>query len=666
MANALQVDFFNSGLGTAYGLGWVYTYESGTTTDKTTYTEGDMSANAANPFQLDANGRATVYGNGNYTFLIKDVNLANSITLDNMYYAVPASSNLAVTSVSADYTTLSTDRLILVNTAAGNITITLLTAVGNTGLEYTIIKTSADSYTVTVDPYSTQTAGGASTKTLPGQYDSISIISDNANWQMTNDPAYVTLTGTETLTNKTLTSPVINTGVSGTAIVDEDTMASNSATKVPTQQSVKAYVDSGTVTMTNKTLTSPTITSPAITSPTITLFSYEPVYNVKPVVNATLNLLDIFTKSGGAVADATNIITIMIPDGTGYTKRTRNGAVASGTSRLTFADATNYWSRGVTSANVGDSSTQFDITHSGTTAIYTFDTTGTDPALSATWPRIGDIVVFNAQNFNAANNGCFVVTGSAANVIQVTNAAYVDESNKTIGTGSIVLLRPAPVYIYAIWSTADSGIVFATSGYSGFDKVPTTTTVTDDDYFLLEGSSTYTRANTDRCVVIAKIWKTYHTTDAPDHRLITAFEFAPKITWNPPSDYGYVKTLTTSTTAEADIAEASVISLIVKQSGRYTIHAKTYTYGEGTTNGSLLTIKTGSATYTTATLKSYDAMSDASAGALMGLQCFATSYLMIGDTIHIGIGVASSATTRTIYGDDTQTGLTSFYFERTD
>lgn len=49
-----------------------------------------------------------------------------------------------------------------------------------------------------------------------------------------------------TLTNKTLTSPVINTGISGTAIVDEDAMTSDSSTKVPTQQSVKAYVDTAT------------------------------------------------------------------------------------------------------------------------------------------------------------------------------------------------------------------------------------------------------------------------------------------------------------------------------------------------------------------------------------------------------------------------------------
>lgn len=89
-----------------------------------------------------------------------------------------------------------------------------------------------------------------------------------------------TLAGTETLTNKTLTSPDINGGtVDGAAIgassastgafttltastslniassttvdgvLDEDNMASDSATKLATQQSIKAYVDSqvGTV-----------------------------------------------------------------------------------------------------------------------------------------------------------------------------------------------------------------------------------------------------------------------------------------------------------------------------------------------------------------------------------------------------------------------------------
>jgi len=48
---------------------------------------------------------------------------------------------------------------------------------------------------------------------------------------------------TKTLTNKTLTSPVINTSVSGSAILDEDDFSSNSATQLATQQSIKAYVD---------------------------------------------------------------------------------------------------------------------------------------------------------------------------------------------------------------------------------------------------------------------------------------------------------------------------------------------------------------------------------------------------------------------------------------
>ena len=48
----------------------------------------------------------------------------------------------------------------------------------------------------------------------------------------------------KTLTTPTITSAVLNTAVSGSAVLDEDDMSSNSATKVATQQSIKAYVDS--------------------------------------------------------------------------------------------------------------------------------------------------------------------------------------------------------------------------------------------------------------------------------------------------------------------------------------------------------------------------------------------------------------------------------------
>ena len=55
-----------------------------------------------------------------------------------------------------------------------------------------------------------------------------------------------TTAGSETLTNKTLTSPVLNTGVSGTAILDSDTMSGTSATTLSSSESIKAYVDAQT------------------------------------------------------------------------------------------------------------------------------------------------------------------------------------------------------------------------------------------------------------------------------------------------------------------------------------------------------------------------------------------------------------------------------------
>ena len=53
----------------------------------------------------------------------------------------------------------------------------------------------------------------------------------------------------QTLTNKTLTSAVLNSTISGTSIKDEDNMSSNSADHLATQQSIKAYVDTQVATV---------------------------------------------------------------------------------------------------------------------------------------------------------------------------------------------------------------------------------------------------------------------------------------------------------------------------------------------------------------------------------------------------------------------------------
>jgi hypothetical protein len=62
----------------------------------------------------------------------------------------------------------------------------------------------------------------------------------------------VTESQVQTLSNKTLTSPVINTGVSGTAISTDGTLAANSDTLLASQKAVKTYADSvGTTAATN-------------------------------------------------------------------------------------------------------------------------------------------------------------------------------------------------------------------------------------------------------------------------------------------------------------------------------------------------------------------------------------------------------------------------------
>ena len=78
------------------------------------------------------------------------------------------------------------------------------------------------------------------------------------------DSTVTTLTGSQSLTNKTLTSPVLNTGISGSAVLDSDTMSGVSATKLASSESIKAYVDT-TATgidtldeMSDTNLTSPT------------------------------------------------------------------------------------------------------------------------------------------------------------------------------------------------------------------------------------------------------------------------------------------------------------------------------------------------------------------------------------------------------------------------
>lgn len=301
------------------------------------------------------------------------------------------------------------------------------------------------------------------------------------------------------------------------------------------------------------------------------------IYNLKLVVNGSVNKLDILTRTGGAVPDATHVIRVDIPDGNGNVTRSRAAVYKSGTSQFIMADAANYWSKGSLDA-------------------------------------------------------------------EIKNA-----------------------YVYAIWD-ATGGIVWALGGYSGFTRVPATATATDDDFFLLEASSTYTKVITDYCVCVGKIRYQYDTADTPDHTIQATVLDAPQVIWNPRSDYGYQKNLATTVTAGGDINND--LSLVVKQSGKYLIETQALGLVDGgTTTFVTLDLLTGSATLGSAVRKSRGHHFSSQVTNRESVSCSAIVYLNAGDTIHSQGQVLGNGGNRNLYGDSsgaTDIGSSHINFKRVD
>ena len=107
-----------------------------------------------------------------------------------------------------------------------------------------------------------------------------------------------------------------------------------------------------------------------------------------------------------------------------------NDNYSSGVSSLVITNSSGF------TTDLGDSTTQFDITKDGTTIHYKWDETGTNPNIYSSM-GIGTSIVIAAQNFDANNNGTFTVTKIGTDYFEVVNAAGVAEDDKTIGTGSI-------------------------------------------------------------------------------------------------------------------------------------------------------------------------------------------------------------------------------------
>ena len=169
---------------------------------------------------------------------------SGNLTIDSAGGTVTVDDNLVVsgnltvsgTTTTVDSTTISIQNAFVFEGATDDAFETTLTTVDPTA-DRTISLPNATGTIVLQDTTDTLT-----NKTIALGSNTVSGTTAQFNSAL-SDGSFATLAGTETLTNKTLTSAVLNTAVSGSAILDEDDLSSNSATQLATQQSIKAYVD---------------------------------------------------------------------------------------------------------------------------------------------------------------------------------------------------------------------------------------------------------------------------------------------------------------------------------------------------------------------------------------------------------------------------------------
>lgn len=138
-------------------------------------------------------------------------NVATEFLNGTGVYSTPTTAvgNSAYSAKTTTYTTLITDDVLSFDTSGGSFTLNLITAVGNTGKIYTLVKTSSDLNSVTIDGNGTQTIRGLTTVHLRTQDEIWRIVSDGANWQSlehstsSRQSAAQNITFTATTTNPT-------------------------------------------------------------------------------------------------------------------------------------------------------------------------------------------------------------------------------------------------------------------------------------------------------------------------------------------------------------------------------------------------------------------------------------------------------------------------------
>ena len=91
-------------------------------------------------------------------------------------------STVAIVTKTANYTILSTDKVVLGNASSGSIIITLPSAISSTGKSYIVKKIDATANSITIAPSGSDKIDGQITSIIINQYDSVTIVSNGTGW----------------------------------------------------------------------------------------------------------------------------------------------------------------------------------------------------------------------------------------------------------------------------------------------------------------------------------------------------------------------------------------------------------------------------------------------------------------------------------------------------
>lgn len=187
--------------------GKLYSYIAGTNTPKATFVDKNETSNNTNPIILDANGECDLWiTSGYYKFILKDSNdvqrwsvdqVAGGVTVTGIgtYDSLTVQNELVVSNLAADKVVLSDIDKKLISSVVTNVELDKLSGIGSK------VDGISDANTLTnktiVSPVITTPTGIVKADVGLSNVDNTSDATKNA--------------ATATLTNKTLTSPIINT-----------------------------------------------------------------------------------------------------------------------------------------------------------------------------------------------------------------------------------------------------------------------------------------------------------------------------------------------------------------------------------------------------------------------------------------------------------------------